>query len=85
MTLKFVDSGVDYCCEYKQGKYTIDEMQRGWENGDIMWNGGFLSIIYSNEKYSASYNVMVIGHIEKEDLKFLKKLPKEILFEFKPA
>ena len=26
---------------------------------------------------------MVIGHIEKEDLKLIKLLPKEISFEFK--
>lgn len=82
LKLTFTDSGVDYCCEYQQGKYTIDEMQMGWQNGDIVWNGGFLSIIYLDEKYSQGYNVMVIGHIEKEDLKILKKLPQEVLIEF---
>lgn len=85
LTLKFIDSRVDYCTEYLQGEYTIEEMQRGWQNGDIVWNGGFLSIIYFDEKYSFGYNVMVIGHIKKEDLKILRKLPKEVLFEFKPA
>ncbi len=83
LTLEFTDSGVDYCCKYLQGDYAIDEMQRGWKNGDIVWNGGFLSIIYFDEKYSSGYNVMVIGHIEKEDLKKLKNLPKEVLLEFK--
>lgn len=85
ITLKFIDSGSDYCAEYLQGKYTIEEMQRSWQNGDILWNGGFLSIIYLDEKYSQGYNVMVIGHVKKEDLKLLRKLPKEVLFEFKPA
>lgn len=85
LTLKFVDSGVDYCCNYQQGDYSIEEMQRGWKNGDIVWNGGFLSIIYFDEKYSSGYNVMAIGHIEKEDLKILRMLPKEVLLEFKPA
>ncbi len=85
LTLEFTDSGVDYCCKYLQGDYAIDEMQRGWKNGDIVWNGGFLSIIYFDEKYSSGYNVMVIGHIEKEDLKKLKNLPKEVLLEFKKA
>ena len=42
-------------------------MQRGRQNGDIVWNGGFLLIIYFDAKYSSGYNVMVIGHIEKED------------------
>lgn len=46
-------------------------MQRGWQKGEIVWNSGFLSIIYLDKKYSAGYNVMVIGHIEKEDLKIL--------------
>ncbi len=71
LTLKFIDSGVDYFTQYQQGKYTLDEMQRGWQNGDIVWNGGFLSIIYFDKKCSSGYNVMVIGHIEKEDLKNL--------------
>ena len=83
LTLKFTDSGVDYSTQYQQGKYTIDEMQKGWEKGDIIWYGGFLSINYLDEIYSFGYNVMVIGHIEKEDLKLIKLLPKEISFEFK--
>lgn len=41
LILKFTDSGVDYSTQYQQGKYTIEEMQRGWENGDIVWNGVF--------------------------------------------
>lgn len=85
LSLEFADSGVDYCCKYLRGNYTIDEMQRGWKNGDIVWNGGFLSIIYADEKYSQGYNVMVVGYIEKEDLKILRKLPKEVLLEFIPA
>lgn len=85
LSLNFTDLGVDYSTQYQQGKYTIEEMQRGWQNGDIVWNGGFLSIIYFDEKYSSGYNVMAIGHIEKEDLKLIRKLPKEVLFEFKPA
>lgn len=84
LSLKFIDSGIDYCCNYSQGKYAIDEMQKGWKKGDIIWYGGFLSINYLDEIYSFGYNVMVIGHIEKEDLKLIKNLPKEILLEFKP-
>ena len=53
LTLKFVDSGVDYSCNYSQGKYTINEMQKDWEKGNIIWCGGFLSIIYLDEKYSS--------------------------------
>ncbi len=85
LALYFSDSGVDYSTQYQQGKYTIEEMQRGWKNGDIVWSGGFLSIIYFDEKYSSGYNVMIIGHTEKEDLKIIKKLPKDILIEFKPV
>ncbi len=85
LSLNFTDSGVDYSTQYQQGKYTIEEMQRGWQNGDIVWNGGFLSIIYFDEKYSSGYNVMVIGHIEKEDLKLIKELSKEVLLEFASA
>lgn len=83
LTLKFIDSGADYCCNYSQGKYMIDEMQKGWKKGDIIWYGGFLSIIYLNEVYSTGCNVMVIGHIDKAYLKLIRDLPKEVSFEFK--
>lgn len=82
LNLIFTDSGIDYCTEYSQGKYTINEMQRGWKKGDIIWYGGFLSINYLGEIYSNGYNVMVIGHIKKEDLKLIKELQKEVLLKF---
>lgn len=59
--------------------------KKGWKKGDIIWSSGFLSIIHLDEKCSSGYNVMVIGHVEKEDLKLIRNLPKEAPFEFKPA
>ena len=82
LTFTCIDSGIDYCCEYSLGKYTIDEMQRGWKNGDIAWNGGLFSILYEAEKYSFGYNVMVIGHIKEVDLNLFKNFPKEITITF---
>lgn len=83
LTLTCIDSGLDYCCEYSTGKYTINEMQRGWKNGDIAWNGGLFSILYEAEQYSFGYNVMIIGFIDKSALRLFKIFPKEVTMSFK--
>lgn len=74
-------SDIDYSCNFPTGNYTINEMQKGWHNGDIIWSGGFFSIMYRAEKDSLGYNVMIIGSVEKEDLKRLRELPKEVMLE----
>lgn len=83
LTLEMSKSDIDYSCNYPSGDYTVNEMKRGWENGDIIWGGGFLSIMYRAEKDSLGYNLMVIGSIEKDDLQILRNLPKDTQMTFK--
>ncbi|OLA78545.1 MAG: hypothetical protein BHW55_00890 [Candidatus Melainabacteria bacterium 35_41] len=74
---------IDFYCNYSSGNYTVDEMKKGWKNGDIIWCGGFLSIMYRGEKNSQGYNVMTIGSIDKSNLQILRKLPNETSITFK--
>ena len=73
------DSGIDYCCSAAKGKYDPLETQVGWKNGDISLGGGWFAILYGGEEQSAaSKNMMIIGHLEEESLKQVKKLPKQV-------
>lgn len=83
LTLEMSKSDIDYSCNYPAGNYTVDEMKKGWNNGDIIWGGGFLSIMFRAEKDSLVYNLMTIGTVEKEDLQLLRELPNEIEITFK--
>lgn len=85
LTFEMSKSDVDFSCNYSAGNFTVDEMKKGWKNGDIVWGGGFLSIMYRGEKDSLGYNLMVIGSVEKEDLQILRELPNEIEITFKLA
>lgn len=85
LTLEMSKSNIDFSCNYPAGDYTVNEMKRGWHNGDVVWGGGFLSIMFRAEKDSLGYNLMIIGSVEKEDLQILRELPKEIEITFKSA
>lgn len=75
------DSGIDYCCSAKDGQYDSGELQTGWKNGDISLGGGWFAILYGGEEKSGDYkDMMIIGHINEEDLKLVKKLPKQVTF-----
>lgn len=73
------DSGVDYCCTAASGVYDPTETQTGWKNGDISLGGGWFALLYGGEEQSNSYaNMMIIGHIDDEDLSIVKEMPSKV-------
>lgn len=83
--LPFVVSGyrssVDYCCTAESGKFNPKEMQAGWKNGDISLAGGWFAVLFDGEEKSKSYtNMMIIAHIDEENLSLVKNLPRDVTF-----
>lgn len=75
------DSGIDYCCVAKEGKYNPAERQTGWKNGDINLAGGWFALLYGGEEQSMSYtDMMIIGHIDTEYLPLIQQLPDTVHF-----
>lgn len=37
LTFDMSKSNVDFSCNYPAGNYTVNEMKKGWNNGDIVW------------------------------------------------
>lgn len=73
------DSGVDYCCYAAAGRYDPTELQTGWKNGDISLGGGWFALLYGVEEQSESYrNMMIIGHINDEDLSNVHAMPNRV-------
>lgn len=73
------DSGVDYCCSAASGRFDPLETQDGWKNGDISLGGGWFALLYGGEEQSASYkNMMIIGHIQEEDLPLIQAMPERV-------
>ena len=73
------DYGMDYCCSAANGVFDPTELQTGWKNGDISLGGGWFSLLYGGEEVSAEYkDMMIIGHIEPQDLELVKKMPERI-------
>lgn len=73
------DSGIDYCCTAASGVFDPLELQTGWKNGDISLGGGWFALLYGGEEESASYrNMMIIGHIDQEDLPKVKQMPERV-------
>lgn len=71
----------NYCCVAKEGKSDRAERQNGWKNEDINLAGGWFALLYGGEEESEVYtDWMIIGHIEKEHLATLKKLPNTAKF-----
>nr|WP_278286262.1 cyclophilin-like fold protein [Eubacterium pyruvativorans] len=81
MTVTGFDSGIDYCCECRDGALDESEMQDGWENGDINLSGGWFAILYGGEEQSASYHQMIVAHLTEEDNQLIQTLPKQATFQ----
>lgn len=73
------DSGIDYCCVAQEGKSDPRERQTVWKNGDINLAGEWFALLYGDEEHPAYYEIiMIIGHIDAENLKAVKRLPSKI-------
>ncbi|MBU3213818.1 hypothetical protein LL033_13635 [Clostridium estertheticum] len=79
--VKGTDSGIDYCCVASEGKSKSSEKQTGWKNGDINLAGGWFALLYGGEEQSQAYSdMMIIGHIDEENLQLVKDLPDTVTF-----
>lgn len=75
------DSGIDYCCVASEGACDEDERQAGWKNGDISLSGGWFALLYDGEEQSSAYeDMMIIGHIDEENLQQVRSLPRSVEF-----
>ena len=73
------DSGIDYCCTAAIGVFDPLETQIGWHNGDISLGGGWFALLYGGEESSEAYrNMMIIGHIVKDDLQKVQTMPERV-------
>lgn len=81
LTVKGSDSGVDYCCELKEGDFDEAEKQQGWTNGDVSVADDWFAILYGGQEVSASYRVMVVAHLSEADNALVRTLPSEVTFE----
>ena len=74
-------SAVDYCCTAACGRFDPSETQSGWKNGDISLAGGWFAVFFDGEETSKKYpGMMIIGHIQEDDLYLLKELPENVRF-----
>lgn len=81
MAVTGFDSGIDYCCECKDGAFDESEMQDGWKNGDINLSGGWFAILYGGEEQSESYRQMIVAHLSEDDNRLIRTLPKQTTFQ----
>lgn len=80
------DWGIDFCCVAVEGESDPKEKQTGWKNGDINLAGGWFALLYDGEEQSSSYkDMIIIGHIEKENLSLVEKLPEKATFTIELA
>ncbi|MDO4798863.1 MAG: flavodoxin family protein [Coriobacteriales bacterium] len=75
------DSGVDYCCELKEGVFDESERQQGWANGDVSVADGWFAILHSGQEESVGYRVMPVAHLDEDELARIRALPSEVTFE----
>ena len=54
LTVMGHNSGVDYCCELKEGDFDEDEKQQGWNDGDISVADGWFAVLHSGQEESAA-------------------------------
>ena len=74
-------SSVDYCCTASSGKFDPKETQAGWKNGDISLAGGWFAVLFDGEESSKSYTgMMIIAHIDEENLHLVDRLPSNVTF-----
>jgi len=75
------DSGVDYCCMFKEGAFDEAEKQQGWQNGDVSVADGWFAILHSGQEQSQDYRVMPVAHLSEEDTARIRSLPDKATFE----
>lgn len=74
-------SPVDYCCTATCGVFDPAETQCGWKNGDISLAGGWFAVLFDGEEASQNYpGMMIIAHVEEENLELVKALPENVKF-----
>ncbi len=74
-------SAVDYCCTAASGVFDPAQTQSGWKNGDISLAGGWFAVLFDGEETSSSYRgMMIIAHIDEENLHLVKELPNSVRF-----
>lgn len=81
VTLEGHDSGLDYCCEFKEGAFDGAEKQQGWQNGDISIADGWFAILHSGQEQSQGYRVMPVAHLSEVDTALIRALPEKATFE----
>lgn len=81
LTVSGSDSGVDYCCELKEGAFDEAEKQQGWSDGDISVADGWFAILYSGQERSQGYRVMVVAHLDEDANARIRSLPEQVTFE----
>ena len=85
-TVSGYDSGIDYCCSAASGLYDPMEKQTGWKNGDISLGGGWFTLLYGGQEQSSCYrDMMIIGHIDDEDLGLVKEMSQRVTLRVSPA
>ena len=75
------DSGVDYCCEFKEGAFDEVEKQQGWTDGDVSVANGWFAILHSGQEESDKYRVMPVAHLDEAENALIRTLPPEATFE----
>ena len=81
LTVSGHDSGIDYCCELKEGTSDEAEKQQGWRDGDISVADGWFAILHSGQEQSEAYRVMPVAHLDEEGIATVRTLPKDVTFE----
>ena len=81
LTVCGTDSGVDYCCELKEGAFDEAEKQQGWTDGDVSVADGWFAILHSGQDQSRDYHVMVVAHLDEAENARVRALPKSVSFE----
>lgn len=81
LTVSGTDSGVDYCCELKEGVFDETEKQQGWTDGDISVADGWFAILHSGQERSQGYRVMVVAHLDEGANETIRTIPEQVTFE----
>ncbi len=69
----------NYCFPAAIGCYDPQETQYGWKNGDISISHGHFRILFGGEEVSEEYaGIMVIAHLDEENLVQIKELPDAV-------
>lgn len=81
LTISGHRSEFDYCCTAASGLFDPLETQSGWKNGDISLAGGWFAVLFDGEEHSSECRgMMVIAHINEENLDLVRNLPSSVHF-----